>query len=252
MHISDLQTILDELLHAAIQAGTGDQNGVFLPSDRPVARLGLALEPFDGLETWLAAARLDALFLHRPWRLTDAQRTVLARDQIGVLAYHLAFDERLTTGLNPMLAARLGWGAPTAFGEREGRPLGMLCDLPVPVPFAAFAAQLEREFGGPLDLRYPRYLRYPAGISDDFPVKKAVVVGAMTDALVRAAYDAGANAYVTGQFRQPAARAVADTGLGVVVLGHHRSEVWGLRALADLLRAHPAAAGLEILLTGVP
>ena len=78
------------------------------------------------------------------------------------------------------------------------------------------------------------------------------VVGAMTDALVREAHARGIGAYVTGQWRQPAARAVRETGLGIVVLGHRRSELWGLRALAGLLRTHPARADLEILLQPPP
>ncbi len=247
MNLLSLQAVLDDLLSASVHAATGDQNGAFLPSDRPIARLGLALEPFPDLAAWVAAERLDALFLHRPWGLTDAQRRDLLTNQVGVLAYHLAFDERLTTGFNPVLAAACGWHPPVLLGEKAGRPLGMTCALPHPTPFDELAAQLAREFGGPLELRRPRRLRPKDGICDHFPVEKVAVVGAMTDALVRAACDAGADVYVTGQFRQPARRAVEETGLGVVVLGHHRSEVWGLRALARLLRTHPAAAGLKIL-----
>ncbi len=229
------------MLHAAIFAGTDDQNGWFLPMDRPVRRLGLALEPWPELENWVAAERLDALFLHRPWRLTDQQREALLDTGTGVLAYHLAFDERLTTGFNPVLASACGWGEPEILGYKAGRPLGMVCALPSPVPFHAVAGQLEAAFDGLEQVMPPA----PGGAG---AVARVAVVGAMTDALAREAGARGVGAYVTGQWRQPAARAVRETGLGVVVLGHRRSEVWGLRALARLLRAHPAGADLEIIL----
>ncbi len=58
----------------------------------------------------------------------------------------------------------------------------------------------------------------------------------MTDVLVREAKDRGANIYITGQLRQPAKLALEETGISCVAVGHKRSEEWGLRALAGLLR----------------
>ena len=201
-----------------------------MPSSRPVRRLGLALEPFPDLCAWAASESLDAVFLHRPWNLTDTQRQTLQDTEVGVLAYHLAFDERLTTGFNPALAAACGWGAPETLGYKEGRPLGMLCALYVPSTFDAVAAQLHMEFAG-LEQMTP-----PTAVGDGETVNRVAVVGAMTDALVREARERGAGVYVTGQWRQPARAAVRDTGLGVVALGHRRTELWGLQALARLLR----------------
>ncbi len=229
----------DEALHASLFADTDEQNGWFLPSARPVQRLGLALEPWETFGEWVAAERLDAVFLHRPWSLTDPQRRALQTAGTGVLAYHLAFDERLTTGFNPALAAACGWGEPEILGHKAGRPLGMICTLPAPPAFDAVAAQLRTEFDG-LEQVTPR-------AADGAPITRVAVVGAMTDVLVREAHARGAGVYVTGQWRQPARAAVRDTGLGIVALGHRRSELWGLRALARVLRAHPDGANLETL-----
>ena len=205
----------------------------------------MALEPWPGLTRWTSDERLDALFLHRPWSLTDPQRQELRDTGIGVLAYHLAFDERLTTGFNPVLASACGWGAPEILGHKEGRPLGMLCALPEAVPFDAIAARLRAEFAG-LEQAVP-----PAA-GDATAVALVAVVGAMTDALVREAHARGVGVYVTGQWRQPAAKAVHETGLGVVALGHRRSEVWGLRALARLLGERLAEADFQMILQPLP
>ena len=233
---------LHALLHAAPLDATDDLNGIFLPSDRAdIRRPGLALEPDSALWPWIEHERIDALFLHRPWNLTDAQRRALAAANIGVLAYHLAFDERLTTGLNPALAQACGWLAPERLGDKAGRPLGMACALPQPAAFGAVAANLRAVFGGLDDV-------IPPAVGNDAPIVRAAVVGAMTDALVREAHARGVGLYATGQWRQPARAAVRETGIGVVVISHRRSEEWGLRTLADFLRAD----GLDARLLPTP
>ena len=62
------------------------------------------------------------------------------------------------------------------------------------------------------------------------------VVGAMNEILIREAANGGAGLYLTGQYRSSAQVAVDETGIAVIAVGHRRSEEWGLRALADLLR----------------
>ena len=228
---TDFHRRLHEILHAEPLDATDDQNGVFLPSDRAdIRRPGLALEPDPALLPWIERAQIDALFLHRPWNLTDAQRHALAAANIGVLAYHRAFDERLTTGLNPALAQACGWLAPEPLGDKLGRPLGMVCALPQPAAFSAVVETLRAVFDGLDDA-------VPPAAGHDAPVARAAVVGAMTDALVREAHARGVGLYATGQWRQPARAAVRETGIGVVVIGHRRSEEWGLRTLGNLLRA---------------
>jgi putative NIF3 family GTP cyclohydrolase 1 type 2 len=164
---------------------------------------------------------LDALFLHRPWRL--AQGAV--GDGVGVLWSHLPFDERLTTGLNPRLADALGLGGVEPFGRKAGRPLGMIGDW-APRGWQEGAADVTAVFGG---------CDAAVGGAAGVPVTRVAVVGAMTDALVREAAARGAALYVTGQLRQPARDAVEETGVAVVAVGHARSEWWGARALAHLV-----------------
>ena len=221
MLLHDLVTFLDRFFESDRYGD--DQNGVYHSGKgpRPVRRLGLALEPWARLGEWAEEARLDALFLHRPWTLRAGQ---LPPD-VGVVAYHLPFDERLTLGYNPRLADALGLYGFEVLGEKEGRPLGMVGQA-APRPFAACRRTVEEVFGGCDEAR--------PGAAE--AVTRIAVVGAMNDALVREAHERGAGLYVTGQWRQPAARAVHETGMAVLAVGHRRSEEWGLRALAGVLR----------------
>jgi putative NIF3 family GTP cyclohydrolase 1 type 2 len=195
--------------------------GVLEQSAHDVARLGLALQPWRSLGAWAREESLDALFLHRRWGVEDADPSI----EVPVVFAHLPFDERLTTGWNPRLAAALGMHDIAPLGEKAGRPLGMIGDV-TPATSGDMAARLQREFGALDD--------FVAGAADT--VTRVAVVGGMSDALVREAAARGAQLYVTGQWRVPATRAVRDTGLSVAVTGHARAERWGLAALARMLR----------------
>ncbi len=217
--LNDIAQFLDYFF--AVHSYGEEPHGVYLPSTRPITRFGLALEPWAGLTQWANAEQLDALFLHRPWQLESGQ---LAAD-IGVLAYHLAFDENLTLGFNARLATVLGMSTLEVLGEKQGRSLGMIGNIPTQ-DFASFCCCVDAVFGG-----------YDEAIADDNPgVSRIAVVGAMNDALVREAVSRGTDVYITGQLRKPAQAAVAETGIGIVAVGHRRSEEWGLRALAGVLR----------------
>ncbi|HEX8674500.1 MAG TPA: Nif3-like dinuclear metal center hexameric protein [Longimicrobium sp.] len=192
---------------------------IFVPSTREVRRLGVALEPSAAVMERVRDEGLDALFLHRPWGVEAAG---LPAD-VGVLASHLPFDERLTIGYNPDLAQALGLANIEAFRAKEGRALGMIGDFVG--EFDALVRRIAAEFGE------PQHVEPGSGGR----VERVAVVGAMTDALVRDAAARGAGAYVTGQMRAPARAAVDETGIAVIAVGHRRAEVWGLHLLARLL-----------------
>ncbi len=226
---NNLANFLDEYLETAKFAD--ELPTVFRPFGRSVARLGLALDPWPGLAEWVVSERLDALFLHRPFSLDNQTLP----EEVGVLASHLPFEERLALGFNPRLADALGMTCLKPIGKRKGRPLGMLGDVP-PQTVAAFYRSVSDIFGGREDAR----------TCERNEVTKVAVVGAMTAELMREASARGAEVYVTGQMRSPAREAMIDTGLGVFIVGHHRSEEWALRTLAHILRERFASLTVKL------
>ena len=208
-----------------------DQNGIYRPSQQPVKRIGLAIEPWTGIETWVQQEHLDALFLHRPWKL-DMQALP---EEIGILAYHLAFDLKLTFGLNHRLADVLQMTNLAPFAFKDGLPLGMIGDI-TSMSMNTFVEHLGETFG--VAPAIERYYGETVG--------RVALAGAMTDTLIRQAAEQGVDLYITGQFRQPARRAVSETGMTVAVVGHTVGELWGIRTLASLLRERYAALNVVI------
>jgi putative NIF3 family GTP cyclohydrolase 1 type 2 len=173
---------------------------------------------------WIADEAIEALIVHRPWGLPER----LPGDP-GILAYHLAFDERLTIGLNPILAARLGMESIEPLGEKQGRPIGMIGNVP---------EQRLEEFGALLGRTLETEVSLRGG---DRPVRRAALVGAMWPELILDARRRGADVYVTGTLRPHALAAVAEAGIAVAVVGHRAPELWGLRTLGrSIAEAFPA------------
>lgn len=207
-----------------------ERGGIYLRSSRYIKRIGLALEPGKQFQEWLMAEKLDAVFLHRPWKMEIAQ----IPDELGVIFYHLPFDEYLTIGFNRRLAQVLNISNLEILGEKENRPIGMLGEIS-PQDFTNLCNCISQIFGGYEQVSHPMHSE----------ITRIAVVGAMTDSLVREAANRGANVYITGQLRQPAAEALQETKIGAIAVGHHRSEIWGLRALSGILQER--WSGLEVV-----
>lgn len=200
-----------------------EKGGIYLSSSLPIKRIGLALEPGELFQEWLMVAGLDALFLHRPWKIEVEN----IPDGLEIISYHLPFDECLTIGFNIPLSQALNISDLQILGEKENRPIGMIGKV-ANQSFANLCDCVSQIFGG--------YEQVSQPINTE--ITKIAVVGAMTDSLVREAANRGADVYITGQMRKPAAEALQETKIGAIAVGHYRSEVWGLRALARILQEH--------------
>jgi putative NIF3 family GTP cyclohydrolase 1 type 2 len=219
---------LDRFLHQYFRTDRyppDERGGVWVPGTRPVRRIGLALDGDAVPPAWVSEHDLDALWLHRPWRLAAGTLP----PGVGVLAHHLPFDETLTMGENAPLAEMLGLtnAEPLGTKQSEGYParaIGMLGEVP-PRVLPGWLHWAEAEFGG--------YDRLHAGAPG--ALTRLAVVGAMNETLLCEAARRGARLYLTGQYRGGAQAAVEETGLTVLALGHARTEAWGLRALGRVL-----------------
>lgn len=188
------------------------------PAGLPVGRLALALEAND-LPGHLDA---DALFLHRAFGLGERFA------HLPVLASHDGFDARLTTGDNRPLATRLGWTERRPL-TWQGRPIGYTA-RPPERDWTTLLNTLEREFGG-----HERLLPPP-----DPTLQRIALANATRPELLDLAHAQGASAYLTGQWRPGARQRAQELGMGIVALGHRRTEEWGLQQLArELHEAFP-------------
>lgn len=117
-----------------------------------------------------------------------------------------------------------------------GRGLGLVGDLPSPVPLRALAARVRDDLPAP-------HLRY-AGEPDRL-VRRVAVVGGAGDAHVGDALRAGADVFVTGDLRHHVTLDAREQGLALVDAGHHATEVAALPHWRERLVEAAGARGLH-------
>ncbi len=199
-------------------------NGIWAAGDgRRVRRLGMALAGSAQVAEAACRQGVDALLLHRPWQLGP-----LPPDK-GVLVFHEALDERLTTGENPWLAERLGFTLGAGIGERRERPLVSLAHSATALPLGEVMERVRAEGFDQGELWNPQPL--------DQPVHTIALANAMRPALVAMAASQGARLYLTGTLRPAAEPMLLQTEMAAMGLGAHPIERWGLDWLAATLHS---------------
>lgn len=144
----------------------------------------------------------------------------LFRGDASLVAYHLALDAHPELGNNAQLAWRIGATPDGPFAS-----VGLGCTLDTPCELDELIERTREAVGrepvvfghGPVEIR-----------------RVAVVTGAAGHELVRAAHE-GFDALVTGEPEEPSLATARELGIHLVAAGHHATERFGVRALAEHL-----------------
>lgn len=185
----------------------------------------------------------DAIFVHHGlvWgggmrRLTGwlgARVRRLMQAELSLFAYHLPLDAHPTLGNNAGLADALGVTEDRVpFGEYKGQLIGAKGKLA----------------GGPMALgdvveRVRKNVGEPPFVFGDLS-KSVRRVGLCTGGapdLLQAAVDERLDLYVTGEVTEWSKAVAQETGVAFIAAGHHNSERFGPRRVAEAL----VAAGID-------
>ncbi len=235
MELRELVTYLDGYLDLAA-FDDSSVNGLQVEAGVTVDRLAVSVDA--SLEAISAAAEEEAqlLLVHhgllwgKPSPLSGvlgARVGELFRRGLSLYAAHIPLDAHPRVGNNAELARRLALEDLEPFGVYRGRPIGLAGVLPRPRVVTELIRELETEIG-------PATGAVLAGV--DEVTRVAVVSGGAGDMVEEAARH-GVQVLVTGEQDHAAAIFARDAGLHLVFLGHHATEVYGVRALAAHLEA---------------
>lgn len=213
-------------------------------STRDVGRMLLALEPpEESHDVW--SKPYEAVFIHRPFDLH-----MRSFRNSYILWSHDDFDNNMTVGFNPALAADLHLMQPLQevfWTNKRGveRRIGMVGKLKGQKPYGQYKRHVEELFGGA-----------DSSKANGVPhVRNIAVMGAFNPNLLhRMKNEFDVDMYITGQVRPAAQEVAKKLNIAVVAVGHHRCEAYGLQSLGSSLRTHSAESeamsefGIDILL----
>jgi len=103
--------------------------------------------------------------------------------------------------------------------------VNVVCTLPAPVPRAEFAARVDQLMGG-------QALAFAYGPEQ---VRTVAVLSGKGDHDLEGAFQAGADAYITGEAGVSTREHAREAGITFFAAGHHATERFGVQALGARL-----------------
>ncbi|MBJ1814529.1 Nif3-like dinuclear metal center hexameric protein [Neisseria meningitidis] len=144
----------------------------------------------------------------------------LLRHDINMAGYHLPLDAHPTLGNNAQLADRLGFATEKRFGEQNLLNSGSLKQAKT---LGALAAHIETVLK-----RKPVVIGKP-----EREIRRVAWCSGGAQGFFQTAIDEGVDLYLTGEISEAQYHLANETGTAFISAGHHATERYGVRALAE-------------------
>ena len=232
MHLTALLAYLDALLKPGIFKDYAP-NGLQVEGRREIHRIVCGVTASQALLDCAVAQGADAVLVHHGyfWRgeapeITGIRKkrlqTLLTHD-INLIAYHLPLDAHPTLGNNAQLAQRMNWQTVAQFGDQN---LGCLGTVSAPQALDQLVQTLTLHLA-----------RAPLVIGDkDRVIRNVGWCSGGAQSYFEAAICAGAEVFISGEISEHSVHLARESGVAYVAAGHHATERYGIRALAQHLR----------------
>ena len=231
----DLIAFLDATLDVAAFPDYGPMGLQVVGSER-VERVVTAVSSSLALFGQAARAGAQLVVVHHGlfWDRDSRVVTRVMRERLRALfdadislaAYHLALDAHDSLGNNAQIVRALELEPePTPFALSGGRPIGKIGRAPQPLSPSALVERLEAAIGRP----HATFMHGPSSI------RRVAVCSGSGASFIQEAQALGADALLTGDMAEPAEMLARELGIHFIAAGHYATEVFGVRALADLI-----------------
>lgn len=234
MKLTELRSYLDRFLPSN---GVSDYglNGLQVEGKGEIAKMATAVS--SNLATIEAAVALgvDALIVHHgmfwqrdSYAIEGVKRKkleLLLKHGINLFAYHLPLDMHPEVGNNWKAAKMMGWSDLAPFGFFDQVRIGVKGHIPS-CSREEFKKQLEN------------FYLHPAACAWGGPeeIKSVALISGGAYKSISEAASEGVDAFITGNFDEPAWHQALEEGVNFYALGHSATERIGPIALADHLK----------------
>lgn len=236
--LSTIVSFLDKQLDIAAFKDAS-HNGLQVESKGKVKRVCCGV---DASLSFFKAARekeADLLICHHgvSWgdslaRITDVNyRRIryLIENDMALYACHLPLDAHPVYGNNALIADSLKLQECIPFGDYHGQYIGTVGKLPAPLPYDDFQVHVKTLLSC--------VTMQTMDFGKDTVHTIAIVSGGAAD-MVAEAGRSGVDVLITGEPALSAYSFAEEYGVNVIFAGHYATEIFGVRALGNLLEKH--------------
>ena len=179
----------------------------------------------------------DMLIVHHPHGFWDNQKKLpigsmrrkllrMLKNNISLLAYHLPLDAHPEVGNNVELIHALGMKPIFPFMKYNGAFIGWAGEFPHTVSLDVLTEKVTGCIGKPVYVS--------EGVKRKIS-RVGVCSGGAPEGVIES-LDLGLDAYITGESREHIHHFAKEEQIHYLACGHHNTEVFGPRALADHIR----------------
>lgn len=229
---------LDGLLELWKFKGDASNNGLqFEGSRRELKKIAYGVDASAKLFELAAEAGADLVFVHHgiSWGsslkringVNAGRVALLAKSGLSLYAAHLPLDAHPSFGHNALLARKLGLKGLRPFAEYSGSSIGFSGELAKPMSCEEIALSLDKSLAssGPWRLFGDK--------RGEVSRIGAVSGGGCWPELMDEMTANGVECLVTGEVEHEAFNAIREAKVGVVAMGHYRSETPGVLAVME-------------------
>lgn len=208
-------------------------NGLQIDGREIVSRIAFAVSATRDSITKAMEWGADTLIVHHGlfWKFHGTRTLTgpfgkrvlpLVRNEINLYGYHLPLDAHLEVGNAAGVASLIGLGHWEPFGDHKGSPTGVMGMLPEGVTAEVLRMQLQKHLDHEIILASPNE-------QEEIRSVGIITGGANSDWL--AAYDAGLDAYITGEISEHDWHESQEYGIHMFAGGHNATEQFGVQNL---------------------
>lgn len=152
----------------------------------------------------------------------------LMKNGISLFGFHLPLDGHLEIGNNALIASSLGLKRVGGFIDSGERQVGVIGAFDIPVFRKDFVRRVQELF--------------PLGIQSELlfgseQIHKVGICSGGGSSYMNEAFALGVDLYLTGEIKEQTPIFVEEGRQNLIACGHHRTEVFGVEALAAKIKA---------------
>ena len=237
MNISDFSAWLNDLLEPHLFKDYCN-NGLCVEASDKVTRVVTGVSFRDRLIDAAIEEGADCIFVHHPNGFWVNENRVLVgkfgermrrlmQNGISLYGYHLPLDGQPEFGNNALIAKAFGLEKIEGFMQEGEKTVGVVGEFAEPVSREGF----EELACGVFEHGVQHSLLYGSET-----VRRVGICSGSGASGIDEAVKLGCDAFVTGDIKESVPILCEEIGFNLVSAGHHRTEIFGVRALAEKIQ----------------